>query len=268
MKENSDNNKPVAVITGASRGIGKAIALELSLAGYNIAGISRTLKSDEPGKGLLDLEPIIEANGCVFLPLQADISELHEHDRLVSKIIKRFGRVDILVNNAGVAPLKRLDILDTTPESFDRVLSMNLRSPFFFTQAVTREMIRIIPGIKNYQPKIIFITSISADFSSVNRAEYCISKAGLSMTSKNYAHKLAVTGIKVFEIRPGLIRTDMTEKVKGKYDKLIAKGLIPQKRWGTPEDVARVVKTLAAGEFDYSTGLVIEISGGMNIHRL
>jgi 3-oxoacyl-[acyl-carrier protein] reductase len=268
MKENFDKNKPVAVITGASRGIGKAITLELSAAGYDIVGISRTLTSEEPGKGLMELKPLVQANNSVFLPLQSDIGDIHKHKKLIDEIIGIFGRIDLLVNNAGISPIERMDLLDMTPESFDEVLRVNLRGPFFFTQAVVHEMIKKIPHIKEYKPVIIFITSISAYISSINRAEYCMSKAGLSMACKNFAHRLADTGIKVFEVRPGIILTDMTASVKEKYDKLIAEGLIPQNRWGTSRDVAKVVKSLVSGDFEYSTGLVMEVSGGMNIRRL
>jgi len=182
--------------------------------------------------------------------------------------MERFGRVDCLINNAGIAPPARLDILETTPESFDRVLSINLRAGFFLTQRAASVMLDLQTKIEGFRPCIIFITSISADVSSINRAEYCISKAGLSQAATIFAHRLAEYGIQVFEIRPGIIQTDMTLPAREKYDRLIAEGLIPQQRWGMPEDVAKAAAALAKGEFAYSTGAVIEVSGGMNIRRL
>lgn len=261
-------NKPVAVVTGASRGIGRAIALALSAEGFNLAGIDLSLETSGELTGLNELKPLVESNGVSYLPLKADISDLQNHSRLVSEIVKRFGRIDLLVNNAGIAPLKRLDVLATTPESFDRVLAVNLRGTFFLTQSVVRLMLENIGKIPEYKPKIIFITSISAEVSSPSRAEYCISKAGLSMVSRIFADRLAEAGITVYEIRPGIIQTEMTMPAKDKYDRLIAEGLIPQGRWGQPEDVAKAVVALAKGSFDYSTGMIFEVSGGMNIQRL
>ncbi len=174
----------------------------------------------------------------------------------------------MLVNNAGVAPEKRLDILETTPESYDRLLSINTRGAFFLTQKIANQMIHQVREQESGNPCIIFISSISASVSSSSRAEYCISKAALSMAAKVFADRLAEFGINVYEVRPGIIRTEMTDPVKEKYDRLIAEGLIPQKRWGFPEDVAKAVAALACGDFAYSTGLVVDVSGGMNIQRL
>jgi len=261
-------SKPVAIVTGANRGIGEAIALDLSKAGYNIAGISRTLNSSGTKKGLNELKSKIETNGATFLPLQGDISDIGSFDKIVAEIVKKLKRIDLLVNNAGVAPLERLDILETTAESFDRVMSINLRGAFFFTQKVARNMLDNIDNFKDYNPKIIFITSVSAEVSSPNRAEYCISKAGLSMASKVFADRLAGSAIKVYEIRPGIIDTDMTTPVKEKYDRMINEGLVPLYRWGKPSDISKVVISIANGNFSYSTGNIIEISGGMNIRHL
>lgn len=260
--------KPVAIVTGASRGIGRAIALELANLGFSIAGIARTLESTGSKAGLNALKPLMERLGASFLPLQGDVRDIHQHDGWISLIEERFGRIDLLVNNAGVAPLERLDVLDTTEAGFDRLMSINLRGPFFLTQAVAKSMLRDIRRIHDYFPRIVFITSISAEVSSINRAEYCISKAGLSMAAAVFADRMAEAGIRVYEIRPGLIRTDMTVAVKEKYDKLIEEGLIPLNRWGEPEDVAKAVAALARGSFDYATGSIIELSGGMNIRRL
>lgn len=262
------DKKPLAVVTGASRGIGRAICIYLASAGYNIAGISRTLVTSGSKKGLNELKPIIEDLGSSFLALEADIANTNGHKNLISEINKNFGRIDLLVNNAGVAPLKRIDILKTNTESFDRLIGINLRGPLFFSQVAVNFMMDIKTKIKNYTPTLIFITSVSAALSSPERAEYCISKAGLSMACQVFADRLSGSGINVFEIRPGIIKTDMTAPVKEKYDKQIAEGLIPQGRWGKPEDIAKAVASLAKGDFPYSTGTIIELSGGMNIRHL
>jgi len=187
---------------------------------------------------------------------------------MVAAVRERFGRIDVLVNNAGVAPLKRADILETGPESYDRLMAINARGPFFLTQNAARRMAAQKRAASGRRPAIVFITSISAAWSSVARPEYCVSKAALSMTATLFADALAGRGIDVFEVRPGIIATDMTAAVKAKYDKLIAGGLIPQGRWGTPEDVGRAVAALVRGDFGYSTGAVVEVSGGMGIRRL
>jgi 3-oxoacyl-[acyl-carrier protein] reductase len=258
------NLKPVAVITGASRGIGRAIAIALAKEGFDIAAIARTSDSE----GMLSLQPEIEKTGSAFFPIGLDIAATSMHEEAITNILDRYGRVDILVNNAGVASLERKDILEMSEESFDMVTDINLRGPVFFAQKVAREMI----WLKNNNPElnysIIFITSVSAYMSSTNRMEYCVSKAGLSMAATIFADRLAEEGINVYEIRPGIIETDMTAKVKDKYDKLIAEGLIPQKRWGSTSDVSRAVASLARGDWAFSTGTVFEISGGMNIKSL
>ncbi len=261
-------DRPTAVVTGANRGIGRAIALELAREGYNIAGISRTLVSKDNKQGLKDLKPHVGNYGVSFLPLEGDIAIEADHKRFIQEIMESFGRIDVLVNNAGVAPQERLDILETTQKSYDRVMNINLKGPFFFTQKVVNSMIENMSKVNDYTPKVIFITSVSADVSSPNRAEYCISKSGLSMASRVFADRLAGTGINVYEIRPGIVKTDMTAPVQKKYDGMIDDGLIPQNRWGLPEDVAKAVSSIVDGHFDYSTGMIFEISGGMNINRL
>ena len=262
------NDKPAALITGCGRGIGRGIAIELAKNGFSIAGNDVIFDPNNREGGLFEVKEKIEKSGASFLPVQGDISSLEEHKKILNSVLDKFGRIDLLVNNAGVAPLKRLDILETTPESYDRVLSINARGPFFLTQKVARQMIEQVKDNPELKPIIIFISSISAYVSSPSRAEYCISKASLSITAKNFADRLAEYGINVYEIRPGIIQTDMTAPVKGKYDKLIAEGLIPQNRWGFPEDIGKAVSAIAKGYFPYSTGMVIEISGGMNINRL
>jgi len=258
------NDKPVAVITGASRGIGKAVAIALAAEGYDIAAIARSVDSE----GMENLGPEVEKRGAQFFPIGLDISCTGCHKEVVANILERYGRIDILVNNAGVAPLLRNDILDMTEESYDRVLNINLKGPVFFAQKISREMTWLKHQINDYRPVIVFITSVSAVLSSTNRAEYCVSKAGLSMASSIFADRLSGEGIMVYELRPGIIQTDMTAKIKDKYDKLIIEGLVPQKRWGLPEDIGKAVASIARGDWSFSTGMVFEISGGLSIHKL
>lgn len=262
------NKRPVALITGAGRGIGRVIALELANSGFDIAGVDIVFEPENKKAGLFEVQSLVGALGGDFMPVQGDVSDLAAHERILGEINGRFGRLDLLVNNAGVAPLVRLDILETTPESFDRVFDINARGPFFFTQKAVKQMIFQIKKSPDPKPAVIFITSISAVVSSPSRAEYCISKAALSATAALFADRLAELGINVYEIRPGIIETEMTAPVKDKYDKLIAEGVVPQKRWGFPEDVGKAVAALARGFFPFSTGLVLEVSGGMNIRRL
>jgi len=258
------NKKPVAVITGASRGIGRAVAIYLASEGFDIAAIART--TDSEGMAILDAEVI--KKGSEFFPVGLDISCTGCHKEVVSNILERYGRIDVLVNNAGVAPLLRNDLLDMTEESYDRVMNINLKGPVFFAQKIAKEMVWLKQQIIDYKPVIVFITSVSAILSSVNRTEYCVSKAGLSMATRVFADRLSKEDIRVFEVRPGVIQTDMTARIKDKYDKLINEGLVPQKRWGMPDDIAKAVASLARGDWDFSTGMVFEISGGLNIHKL
>jgi len=258
------NNKPVAVITGASRGIGRAIAVSLASEGFDIAAIART--TDSEGMNILTTE--VEKIGREFFPIGLDISCTGCQKEVVSNILNRYGRIDILVNCAGVAPLQRNDLLDMTEESYERVMNINLKGPVFFAQKVAKEMIWLRDQITGYKPVIVFITSVSAKNSSTNRTEYCLSKAGLSMAATVFADRLSKEDIRVFEVRPGIIQTDMTAKIKDKYDKLISEGLVPQKRWGMPEDIGKAVASLARGDWDFSTGMIFEISGGLNIRKL
>ena len=263
-----NTHRPVALITGASRGIGRGIAIALAGCGYDIAGASRTVDPRNFGSGIVEAKQRVEAAGAQFLPVQGDIAQLDDHGQMIRAVTDYFGRIDLLVNNAGVAPEQRLDVLETTPASFDRVLSINLRGPFFFTQRVAAQMVTQVQTASDAKPKIVFITSVSAYMSSPSRAEYCLSKSALSMAAAIFADRLAQYGINVYEVRPGIIKTDMTAPVESKYDQLIEEGLIPQGRWGLPEDVGRAVVALVAGGFEYSTGAVIEVSGGMNVRSL
>ena len=261
-------NNPVALVTGAGRGIGRGIAIELARNGFDIVANDVIFEPENRKSGLFEVKERVEELKASFLFVQGDISSLDDHQKILKKAIERFGRIDVLVNNAGIAPEKRLDILETTPESYDRVMSVNARGTFFLTQLVARQMIEQVKKNPVMKPCIIFISSISAYVSSPSRAEYCISKAALSQAARIFADRLSEHGINVYEVRPGIIKTDMTAPVKEKYDRLIAEGLVPQKRWGFPEDVAKAVVALAKGYFGYSTGLIVEVSGGMNIRHL
>jgi len=258
----------VALVTGASRGIGKGIALALAREGYAVAGLATRADPDNTKTGLYAVKQEIEAMGGCFLPLAGNIACLEEHERIVGETLDTFGRVDVLVNNAGVAPLQRLDLLECRPESFDRLMNINLRGPYFFTQRVASQMIQQSDAGAECLSKIIFITSISSRVASINRAEYCVSKAGLSMTAQCFAVSLAAHGIKLYDLQPGIIATDMSAAAREKYDRLIEEGLLLTPRWGTPEDVGKAVVGIVSGYFDYSTGAVIEVGGGYGVARL
>ena len=255
--------KRVALVTGGTRGIGLASAEALAREGWDLAvcGV-RGQEAVQPA-----LQKLRDA-GAAVLYVRADIGEDDALERLVSAVRERFGRLDTLVNNAGVAPQERKDILEATRQSFDRLIRVNLRGPYFLTQAVARYMLELKGADPSFRGCIVFITSISAAVASVNRGEYCISKAGLSMASLLWATRLAGDGIAVYEVRPGIIKTDMTAGVTAKYDALIEQGLTLQRRWGTPEDVGKAVAMLARGDLAYSTGQVITVDGGLTVRRL
>ncbi len=200
--------------------------------------------------------------------IQADVADLDQGRSLLDAALSAAGRIDLWVNNAGVAPTSRLDLLETSTESWDRVLGTNLRGPFFLTQSVARALVELVARKVVDEPRIVFITSISSTFASVNRGEYCVSKAGLSMVARLFAVRLADLGVRVFEVRPGIIATDMTESVHQLYDQRIGEGLSPIRRWGTPEDVGRAVAAIASGSFPFSTGEVIHVDGGLHLDRL
>jgi 3-oxoacyl-[acyl-carrier protein] reductase len=260
--------KATALVTGASRGIGRGIALELAGAGYDIAAAATRWDPRDAESNLAQVKREVEALGVRCLPVAGDISDRQDHQRMIEATLTEFGAIDALVNNAGIAPQQRLDVLETTEESFDRLIEVNLRGPFFFTQAVAKTMLRSQKSASRPRRTIVFITSVSAEAASPNRAEYCISKAGLSMAARNFAVRLAPQGINVFELRPGIITTDMTSGVKEKYDRLIEQGLLLEPRWGTPRDVGKAVLALVDGYFDYSPGAVVEVGGGFGIQRL
>jgi 3-oxoacyl-[acyl-carrier protein] reductase len=243
--------KPVALVTGASRGIGRAIAIELSSTHQVLATY----------RGRKDAADSLRAQtGADIFP--CDLASPDDRRALLAFAKQHFGHIDLLVNNAGMAPRERRDILDSTEESFDELINVNLKGPHFLTQQIARAMIEQGSG------RIVFVTSISAYTASVNRAEYCISKAGLSMSVALWAARLAANNIGVFEIRPGIIRTDMISAVEDIYEKRIADGLLPQRRMGESADVARVVRSIAEGSLDYSTGQVINVDGGFHLRTL
>lgn len=251
-----------ALVTGASRGIGRGIAQALAGVGYAVA--VNYVRNEAAAQDVVDG---IVAGGGTAVAVQADVADPADHLRLVDRTYAEFGRLDLLVNNAGVAPRQRMDLLQATPESFDHQISTNLRGPYFLTQLVARRMIE--QQAHGGGPKIVVVSSISAATASTDRGDYCLSKAGLSMMVKLYAARLAAHGINVYEIRPGVIATDMTGKVKEKYDRLILEeGLTPIARWGTPQDVARAVVAIATDLLPFSTGSVIDVDGGFHLRTL
>ncbi len=243
--------KPVAVVTGASRGIGRAVAIELAKT-HDVMGTYRG--NLEAAKSL--------ASECGAAIVRMDTASRTDREALVDLLRRDYGRVDLLVNNAGMAPRERNDILAATEESFDEVMRVNLQGPYFLTQAVANLM---VPSGKG---RIVFITSISAYTASVNRGEYCVSKAGLSMAAQLFAARLAGEGIGVFELRPGIIETDMVAPVVEKYRSLAADGLLPQQRLGRPKDVAKAVRAVADGALDYSAGQILDVDGGFHMRTL
>jgi 3-oxoacyl-[acyl-carrier protein] reductase len=244
-------SKPVALVTGASRGIGRAIALELSKTHAVVA----TFRGNHQAAEALRVETGAEI-------IQSDVSSARDREALLARLRAKHDGLDLLVNNAGMAPRERRDILEATEASYDELLATNLKGPHFLTQQIARWMVEERRG------RIVFITSISSYTASTNRAEYCISKAGLSMSVALYAQRLAAENVQVFEIRPGIIRTDMIAGVEKAYEEKIAAGLLPQRRMGEPEDVARAVRAIADGLLDYSTGQVLDVDGGFHLKSL
>jgi NAD(P)-dependent dehydrogenase (short-subunit alcohol dehydrogenase family) len=251
---------PVALITGGSRGIGRGIALELAQIGHDLV---INFANNEAAARETAQQCLKSAGKKIRAEIfRADISKRADRSALVDFCRKTFGRLDLLVNNAGVAPEVRADILEASEESFDRLIDINVKGPYFLTQLVAKCMIEQRAG------KIVTISSVSAYAASTNRGDYCIAKAALSMITPLYAARLAEHGIRVYEIRPGIIETDMTAAVKSKYDKLIAEGLTPIARWGTPADVGKAVAAIAQDLLPFSTGEVINVDGGFHIRTL
>ena len=260
---------PVALITGASRGIGRGIARELAAIGHDLV-LNFASNAKAAAETARDCELRAKAAGHKIraAPFQADIAASADRRKLIDFTRAEFQRLDLLVNNAGIAPAVRADLLEATEESFDRLMNVNAKAPFFLTQLAARWMIEQTRATPDRRPKIVIISSISAYAPSVNRGDYCVAKAALSMITPLFAARLAEHGIHVYEIRPGIIATDMTSGVKEKYDALIAGGLTPIKRWGTPEDIGRTLSAIAQGLLPFSTGEVINVDGGFHLKIL
>jgi 3-oxoacyl-[acyl-carrier protein] reductase len=255
--------KKVAFVTGGTRGIGLGIAKSLAKAGFDLA-INGIRKYEEVKNVILELSEM----GVEVIYCPGDISSQTDRNSMLNSIKDKFGYLNLLVNNAGVAPKERNDILEATEESFDYLINTNLKSTYFLTQSVANWMINLKKLNSDFEASIINITSISATVASINRGDYCISKAGLGMVTQLFAVRLGEFNIPVFEIRPGIIKTDMTAGVQAKYDALFANGLCLQNRWGLPEDIGRAVASLAKGDFGFSTGQVFYIDGGLTVQRL
>lgn len=251
---------PVALVTGGTRGIGLGIARSLEADGWRLV-LCGVRPPDEVKQTLATLH-----EGAHYV--QADIGRAAERQHLVDVVGERYGAVHALVNNAGRAPRVRADILDAPEDSFEELLRINLQGPYFLTQAIARQMLSRKQPDPGFRASVIFVTSVSAEMASLNRGEYCVSKAGLAMTARLFALRLAPEGIPVYEVRPGIIATDMTAKVKEIYDARIAGGLVPEGRWGYPEDVGRVVAALLRGDAPYATGSVVHVDGGLTLPRL
>lgn len=258
----------VVLVTGASRGLGRGIAEELAQAGFSVAihFSSNQTAAEEVAAQCRKLAPSPDQQ---FAIIGGNIGSSTDRAAIIEKTIAAFGHLDALVNNAGIAPRVRNDILDATEESFDEVIGVNLKGPYFLSQAAARYWLKN-PGKSRLRSgyKLLFISSLSANTASINRGEYCISKAGLGMATQLWAVRLADQGVQVMELRPGIMATDMTAGVKEKYDKLLAEGLVPQKRWGEPRDVGLAVRSILEGNFPFSTGEVINIDGGFHLRRL
>ena len=266
------NTPPVALITGASRGIGRGIAIELARLGFDLIINYRSDRqaADEAAKLAV---AAAGREGARILTCKADISEAADREALVGFGQSQFSRLELLVNNAGIGPQVRTDLLEASEESFERLMRVNLKGPYFLTQAIARWIIEQIksgdtPAVGSARRAIINIGSISAYAASPDRGDYCVSKAGVSMMTALFAARLAEYGINVYEVRPGITRTDLTAPVTEKYDRLIAEGLTPIRRWGTPEDVGRAVAAVASGALPFSTGEVINVDGGFHLRRL
>jgi len=255
--------KKTALITGAGRGIGLGIAIALAAEEFDIA-----VMDIHPDNVVMPALNELRALGASVLYCRADVTDPAARAGTLAAIKERFGHLNVLVNNAGVAPRVRADILEATEESYNWVMGINLKGPYFLTQAVANWMIEQRGQDAGFEGCVINISSISATVASPSRGEYCLSKAGVSMATQLWAARLGEFDIPVYEIRPGVIKTDMTATVQEKYDKLIAEGLMVQARWGFPEDIAKAAAALARGDFAYSTGQVIMVDGGMTIPRL
>jgi NAD(P)-dependent dehydrogenase (short-subunit alcohol dehydrogenase family) len=256
-------SRPVALVTGGTRGIGLGIARALARDAWDLA-----LCGVRPENDVATVLDELSASGAAVSYFVADLANRAARTALVEAVRHKYGAVNALVNNAGRAPRVRADILDATEESFEEVLTTNLQGPYFLTQALARDMVEARRTNPASLATIVFVTSVSADMASPNRGEYCVSKAGLAMTTKLFAVRLAAEGIPVYEVRPGIISTDMTAGVREVYDQRIAGGLVPEGRWGQPDDIGRAVAALVRGDLPYATGTVIHLDGGLSVPRL
>ncbi len=262
------SSRAVVLVTGSSRGLGRGVAEALAASGYSVAihyANNRTA-AEETAEACRTLAP---DRAQEFAIVGGHIGLAADRQRLFDQTLEAFGHLDALVNNAGIAPRVRADITEATEEIFDEVIGVNLKGPYFLSQLAARYWLAH-PGASRLSTgyKLIFVTSLSANTASINRGEYCISKAALAMAAQLWAVRLATEGVQVMELRPGIMATDMTSGVKEKYDKLLAEGIVPQKRWGTPADLGRAVESILAGHFPFSTGDVINIDGGFHLRRL
>ncbi len=259
---------PVVLVTGSSRGLGRGVAESLAAAGYSVA-IHYANNREAAGKAAEACRKLAASPGQKFAIVGGNVGLAADRQRLFDQTLEAFGHLDALVNNAGIAPRARADITEATEEIFDEVIAVNLKGPYFLSQLAAKYWLAH-PGASRLSTgyKLIFVSSLSASAASVNRGEYCISKAGLAMASQLWAVRLAAEGVQVLELRPGIMATDMTSGVKEKYDKLLAEGIVPQKRWGTPSDVGKAVESILAGHFPFSMGDVINIDGGFHLRRL
>ena len=253
----------MALVTGGSRGIGRGIAEALADNGFDLAinGVREAAENT-------DVLTALRARGAEAQYCRGDVAAASDRDQIVASVRERFGRLDVLVNNAGVAPAARADILEAGEDSFDRVIAINLKGPYFLTQLVARWMVEQHKADAAWRGAIVNISSVSATEASINRGDYCVSKAGVAMATQLWAHRLAEFGIAVYEVRPGIIHTDMSAPVADKYDRLVANGLTVENRWGEPDDVGRAVTMLARGDLTYATGNVLNIDGGLTLRRL
>jgi NAD(P)-dependent dehydrogenase (short-subunit alcohol dehydrogenase family) len=259
----TQSSRRTALVTGGTRGIGLGIARALARDGWDLA-----LCGVRPEADVIGAIDELRRTGAAVHYSAADLARPHDRARLVETLQSRYGAVSALVNNAGRAPHVRADILEATEESFEEVVRTNLQGPYFLTQAIARDQLARRRADPTFSAAIVFITSVSAELVSVNRGEYCVSKAGLSMTARLFAARLAAHDIPVFEVRPGIIATDMTEGLHESYDARIADGLVPGGRWGQPDDVGRVVAMLLGGDLTYATGTVMHVDGGLSVPRL
>ena len=259
MTASTSGSRGLVIVTGAGRGIGAGIALELARLGFDLA---LTDLGPPATPGLVEQLCSLGVRARLFV---SDLKAIHTHDQLVHDVVDWGGPVTGLVNNAGIGAPARGDLLDVSPQAFDQVLGVNLRGTFFLTQSVARHMVSVSSEAERF---IVTVSSVSAEMASIERGEYCISKAGLGMLTKLYALRLATLGIGVFEVRPGVIRTPMTDAVAARYDQRIAEGLVPMGRWGEPADVAQAVAAVASGRLSFATGTVFQVDGALSISRL